>query len=185
MDALTFIVEMTKALAWPASIAFAVFLLRAPLIDLLPFIEELKYKDFELKFRKGVSNVKIASELSKSQQVPLLLEEENSLLRVAEVSPRAAVMESWMSLQDALLDISLKLGKIDNKENYREHSRTGHVMLDINAFTKIDFDAYHKLRSLRNQASHVPDFALNSQDAKEYVKLAMQLASVAKQRVNT
>ena len=57
MDALTFIVEMTKALAWPASIIFIIFLLRKPIIELLPFLEELKYKDFALKFHKEVSKV--------------------------------------------------------------------------------------------------------------------------------
>lgn len=178
---------MTKALAWPASATFAIYVLREPLIKLIPYLEELKYKDFALKFGKSVSEIKenIKTEITQISETPKLLEEENALLRVAEISPRAAVMESWVKLQDTLLDISLDLGKIDNKENYRNHSRIGHALLDAKVFTKNDFKAFHQLRELRNKASHVPDFALNTRDTKEYVKLAMQLASTATKRKNT
>ena len=127
----------------------------------------------------------MAPEEQASEKLPKILEEENTLIRVAEVSPRAAILESWMSLQDVLLDISLEKGQIDSKENFREHSRIGHTMLSLNVFTKSDFDVYHKLRNLRNDAAHAPDFALNTQDAKEYVGLAMQLSNMAKQRANT
>jgi hypothetical protein len=187
VDFLKFIVEMTTALAWPGAVVLAVYWLRAPIIDLLPYLDELKYKDFGLKFRRDINKAKeeVTPEDQVGEKTPQILEEENALIRVAEVSPRAAILESWMSLQDGLLDISLKKGQIDNKENYREHSRVGHAMLGIKAFTKSDFDAYHKLRDLRNKAAHAPDFALNTQDAKEYVGLAMQLVSMAKQRVNT
>lgn len=185
MDTFTFIVEMTKALAWPTAVAVTVYLLRTPLINLVPYIEELKYKDFELKFRRDISKAKemFESEVMPSPELSRLLEEENTLIRVAEISPRAAVIESWMSLQNSLLDISLNLGQIDNKENFREHSRVGHAMLDAKIFNKNDFNVYHKLRDLRNEATYAPDFAFNSQDAKEYVKLAMQLAGLANQRV--
>lgn len=178
---------MTKALAWPLSAAFALYILREPLIKLLPYLEELKYKDFALKFGKGVSEIKenIKTEITLLPETPKLLEEENALLRVAEISPRAAVMESWVKLQDILLDISLELGQIDNKENYKNHSRIGHALLDANIFTQNDFKAFHQLRELRNKAAHVPDFALNINDTKEYVKLAMQLANTATIRKNT
>ena len=184
MDWLTFFVEMTKALAWPAAVVLVIFWLRRPFIDLIPFLEELKYKDFGLKFRQDINKVKekVASQNLPREKQPKILAEENTLLRLAEVSPRAAILESWMSLQDTLLDISVEKGQIDNKVRFREHSRVGHAMLDIGVFDKSDFDVYHKLRKLRNDAAHVPDFALNTQDAKEYVDLAMELSSVARDR---
>lgn len=186
MDILTFIVEMTKALAWPISAVFAFYILREPLIKLVPYIEELKYKDFALKFGKGVSEIKenIKAEITQYPEVPKLLEEENALLRVAEVSPRAAVLESWVKLQDTLLDISLELGQIDSKENFKSHSRIGHALLEAKILNENDFKAFHQLRDLRNRAAHVPDFALNTHDSKEYVKLAIQLASAAIKRKN-
>jgi hypothetical protein len=186
MDALTFIVEMTKALAWPASVIFIIVLLRKPIIELLPFLEELKYKDFALKFHKEVSKAKekISFESSQIKELPQFKEEQASLLKIAEVSPRAAVMESWASLQNTLLKISLDAGEIDNIENYREHSRTGHVMLSLNAFTKSDFQIYHNLRDLRNKATHMPDFIISTQDAKDFVSLATQLAFIARARTN-
>ena len=186
MDTLTFIVEMTKAIAWPASIIFIILLLRKPIIELLPFLEELKYKDFALKFHKEVAKAKdtISFESSQIKELPKFEEEEASLLKIAEASPRAAIMESWTSLQNTLLKISFDAGQIDNIENYREHSRTGHAMLGINAFTKSDFKIYHNLRELRNKATHMPDFVISTQDAKDFVSLATQLAFIAKARTN-
>lgn len=186
MDALTFIVEMTKALAWPASVIFIIMLLRKPIIELLPFLEELKYKDFALKFHKEVSEAKekISFESSQIKESPKFKEEQDSLLKIVSVSPRAAVMESWTSLQNTLLKISLDAGQIDTIENYREHSRVGHAMLGKNAFTKSDFKIYHNLRELRNKATHMPDFVISTQDAKDFVNLATQLAFIAKARTN-
>jgi hypothetical protein len=47
-------------------------------------------------------------------------------------------------------------------------------------FTKEDFDAFHKLRELRNIAAHKADAGLTESDAKEYAQLAMKLYAKVK-----
>ncbi len=51
MDALTFISEMTAAIAWPAIVVFGVYLLRAPLSSLIPKMQKLKFRDLEADFQ--------------------------------------------------------------------------------------------------------------------------------------
>ena len=59
MDVLTFIATLIDSLVWPIIIIVFVVLLRKPLSDLIPFLERLRYKDFELQFK---SNLQLAKD---------------------------------------------------------------------------------------------------------------------------
>jgi len=52
MTTLEFISNIVDSLAWPIAFAFLMVLLREPILNILPFLERLKYKDFELSFRR-------------------------------------------------------------------------------------------------------------------------------------
>lgn len=184
MDALTFIAEMTKALAWPLAVSVGVFVLRKPLLGLFPFLEELKYKGFSLRFHRQVAEAKEKVEEGRVPQAlpPPAASEKETLLRVASLSPRAAVMSAWSYLETSLLDISVAKGQIDSSNRFRGHSRIGHAMLDLKVFDEIDLKLFHELRNLRNEAAHVPESVLMSSDAEEYVSLAIGLVNRAKGR---
>jgi hypothetical protein len=184
MDALTFIVEMTKALVWPLAVSAGVFALRKPLLDLIPFLEELKYKEFSLRFHRQVVEAKEQIEQSEAvESLPApVAAEHDALLRVARLSPRAAVLEAWLYLESTLLDISVARGQIGLKHHFRGHSRLGHAMLELKAFDEPDFQLFHRLLKLRNEAANAPELALTSSDAEEYVSLAIGLANRAKSR---
>ena len=56
MDALTAIVELVKAIAWPASAFAIIFLLRRAILRLIDSIREgrVKYKDVEFTFKRDL-----------------------------------------------------------------------------------------------------------------------------------
>jgi hypothetical protein len=58
MDALTFISEIVKALAWPTAIVVLVSLLKKPIVELVPLMKKLKYKELELEFSQEVMALK-------------------------------------------------------------------------------------------------------------------------------
>jgi len=52
MDTLTFISELIKAVAWPMTAIVLVVLLRKPIIELIPLLRKLKYKELEKKEKR-------------------------------------------------------------------------------------------------------------------------------------
>jgi hypothetical protein len=183
MDWLQFFAAIVTAIAWPLVVLVVLFMLRRPLHNLVPFLEELRYKDFVLKFRAGLSEVRASTSL---QPVPVPVPEATSppepfqdeletLYGVAKLAPTAAVIQAWATLEDAIVERVVHSGKAAANTVLRGNSRLGHVLFADGVFTKSDFDAFHKLRELRNIAAHKADAGLTEADAREYVELAMKL----------
>lgn len=68
MDVLTFISELIKSLAWPVAIIILVILLRKPIVELIPLLRRLKYKDLELEFSQEVTELKAEVEAAAKEK---------------------------------------------------------------------------------------------------------------------
>jgi hypothetical protein len=106
MDWLQFIssiVQSVVSLAWPAAFVVAVALFRGKLMELLPYLR-LKHKDTEVSFRLEQAE-KEAAQIPPRPQAPDLEptpEETSRFERVAEHSPRAAILEKRAELEQVL-----------------------------------------------------------------------------------
>ena len=67
MDWLQFISSVISSIAWPVVAILVLLILKENISSLSPFIERLKYKDFEVEFRKGVLELKAQSESDSPQ----------------------------------------------------------------------------------------------------------------------
>jgi hypothetical protein len=183
VDALTFIAEMVKALAWPSMALALVLLLRKPIAELIPLLTRLKYKDLELEFGRRVAEVKAeAGEELPPPQTPAPLEaaEEQTLLELAKLSPRAAITEVWRQVELAALDGARRN---DIYISPSEATSPARVLRALERHRVIDagkLGLVHDLRGLRNQAVHSPDFAVTSASALEYVQLARRVVDFLK-----
>lgn len=52
------ITEVVKTLVWPVTLIVTVIILRDAIRQLIPGLNKLRYKDFELEFNKELSNVR-------------------------------------------------------------------------------------------------------------------------------
>lgn len=57
MNGLAFTAAIVSAIVWPCVVLVAALILREPLKQLLPLLVRLKYKDFELDFRRRLDDV--------------------------------------------------------------------------------------------------------------------------------
>lgn len=62
MDWLTFIASIVASLAWPAAAVSVVFVLRRALNRLLPDLNRVRYKDWELEFGRQVAQARVEIE---------------------------------------------------------------------------------------------------------------------------
>jgi hypothetical protein len=180
LDWLTFIAQIVQSLAWPTGLVILILLIRRPLLALLPELDTLKLKGFELTFRKKIE------EVDKKADLVLPLPEEGRIdkipqkggeieereLDLTDFSPRAAVLESWLKVEEALRNAA-------SRHSITTSSPPGRILIKLAQQHKLDHETttiYEDLRALRNNAVHVPDAVITPSQAKEFERLANRLA---------
>jgi len=178
VDALSFVVEMVKALAWPIMVLVLVLLLRRPIAQLVPLLTRLKYKDLELEFGRRVAEVtaEAGEELPPPHKRPFPEAAADQILgELAGISPRAAVTEAWRQVEVAAVDAAVRN---DIHLSPTEATSPARVLRALERHRVIDagkLGLVHDLRGLRNQAVHSPEFAVTRAAALEYTLVARRM----------
>lgn len=179
MSWLEFTAAIIGSLAWPIVALVAIILLRKPLVGLIPLLRRAKYKDLELEFGEEVRELRQEAEATLR---PLTTApgpvgpEEDSLLQLASVSPRSAVVEAWR-----LVESSARRA-IESRGVSAEGGRslTGPQLTRTLGLAEVldnpTRGLMDRLRMLRNQAVHADDFFVDEASAREYVQIALALA---------
>ena len=181
MDILTFLATIIGALAWPAAVVIVVMLLRRPLTELIPAITQLKYKEFEISFKKQLEEVEEKFEslpeggpkAGPSPEIspePLPKTHGELLERLTELSPTVAILESWRNVERTM-DLYFKSKGIERPKSWQ--TIMGHLDYDPNFPPKL-IAAYQELRLLRNRAAHDRGNQ-TAGDAKKFSELADRL----------
>lgn len=181
MDWLTFFTEMTKALAWPVSVAFGIYYFKGEVAKLLPRLKKLKHKDTELEFAERVEELAkdVASTGDKTQSAVIgdsFSNDYNVLVRLADISPRSAVMEAFRTVEAAAARALVKA--------YPELKDKGAIspikLLKLLRGKVLDEQScrqLNELRMLRNKAAHDEEFSLHGMPIEAYVDVALTIAS--------
>ncbi|MEZ8286671.1 DUF4145 domain-containing protein [Vibrio sp. 10N.261.51.A1] len=173
------IVEIIKALAWPVAFVWLGYLFRNEVRSLMGRLTALKHGDTEISFNRGLEQVEQkASEIVQPKEpvhesTPEELSQKEQLYRLAEISPRAAIVEAWTLIETAAVKSDLTTGTAFKRTNPKlilDHlANTGH-------FSPNSIEVINSLRQLRNRASHMPDFAITQEEAERYLDLAIKSA---------
>jgi len=183
MDVLTFIAKLVEALAWPLVVGGMLLYLRKELPTILLSLRKLKFKDVEMEF--GEAAIALAVETrrvvpSPKLDVKVIGEPENRaaerLDAIAELSPRAAILEAWLMVEAAAANLIRKnglsnLGSTPGPQRIKEGLRRAEVL------TPPQENAFEHLRRLRNEAVHVPDAQFTAAAVSSYVESALAMAA--------
>ena len=175
------IADLVSALAWPLAFVWFVQKYGNDVKELILRLSKVKLGNAEAEFTLGLKVVEeLAGETPLAEASKVLPEEGvefskrmAQLERIADVSPRAAIMESWLLIEEAagkagfvqgasvprinpllFIDWLVKQGRVDNS--------TAALV--------------NKMRKLRNEASHLKDFELTKDEAERYIKIAVQIS---------
>ena len=176
MDKYTFISEMTKALAWPATLIVALLLLRKPLVSLIPFIRRLKFKELEMEFSEQVQALKSEAKIDET------LEIDTPAMNILSFSTRAAVLEAWIELENVATSLAASFWRSSNTSPFKNYAKLGHYLHQCGVLNDSQLKSFEKLRKLRNQLVHTEEVELTENDAKAYIMVASNLASQIRAR---
>ena len=179
MGWLQFLASIVDSLAWPATIGVAAYLLRNPLLELLPNLRHLKYKELELRFGERLERLEqeLEQEPPPEQVAPpsdLQLAADERFDALAEVSPSSAVLEAWIDVERIMRELALR-------NNIQE--RRGRSVLYITRVLKSQeiisprlAALIDDLRGLRNVAAHPSvERRISSIEARRYKEVVDQV----------
>ena len=178
MDTLTFLSKFLETISWPLVTVVLVLLLRKEIRSLLPFIKKLKAGPIEAEFETETKSLRneIEEEQPQLKSTPLSPKQQ-SLLQLAQINPRSAILEAWQSIEFIINKLSLQRAlnlspKISGTQNAIIRS-----FLDGGILTPDVITLYYELRNLRNQAVHQADFNPSLESVLNYVQLSERLIS--------
>jgi len=102
------IIQSIVSLAWPAAFVAAAWMFRDKINELLPLLR-LKYKDLDLSFRLDEAEQE-AQALPAAEPLEPTPEETNKFAHLVRISPRAAIMDRRLELEDALINFARSVG---------------------------------------------------------------------------
>jgi hypothetical protein len=179
-------VKLVEALAWPSAAVWLGYIFSGEIRKLIGRVSTLKYKDLEAKF----DNDLVAAEEEAKKVMPAkaegnLIDNElvypspyneryEQLLRIADESPRAALIEAWIEVEDSLVNASEKFGK---KHSRRFPPRNAVLeLINTGKYAKTILPLFENLRDLRNEAVHAPQFVPTKRQTRRYLQMAIELS---------
>ena len=176
MDTCQFVASVVDSLAWPATIVVLVLVLRGPLEKLVPMLQKMKFKDFELSFGEKIDRAREDAGLALRYSEGPAPPEEQKALELAVVSPRAAVTEAWLWVETAATEAADRLQLAPSSRSRTGWRRLSELVRHP-GFDRGAASMLQELRSLRNEAAHSPQFALSADSAVQYIAAARQLVA--------
>lgn len=176
-----FIVEMTKALAWPAFLLLCVLLFRRQINRVLSILARVKYGGVEMEFGHEISGLS-ANILSAR---PLIRDEEMSdlrreLLSVAARTPRVAVIEAWRHVENQLVDKAHESQLNVPPAVWTTPLMLSYYMSEKGIISPSQDDLINSLRGLQKTAARDDSRPITLDDAIKYIDLSLDLAASLK-----
>jgi len=162
MDIYIFIATIIGSLAWPIASVIIVIILKKPISKLLQSIKKLKYKDAEFDFGKEI--VKI-SEGKEPLNTPLSYKS----AELAELSPKGAVLEAWLSLEQTMIDA------LGPKATPKDAFSMAQGLRINGKLSSSSYERLQRLRKLRNIVVHIPEHELTTDEAESFIRLVNDL----------
>lgn len=174
------LVTLIIGIAWPVAVIWIAHLFRSELRSLIHRVSLLKYKDIEAKFETGLAEaeareVEIENNLPPALPSPEISSKLAILRRIADTSPRAAIMEAWVLVEES----AGKSGFIQGATTPRVNPHLSvDELVNQGKLPKGSDTLLDQMRKLRNQAVHLSDFNLSQDEADRYLKLAARMSEL-------
>lgn len=183
MEIGSLIARYIEALVWPVTAIIILLLFRSQIARVILRLSRFKYKDAVFEFGKDLEDAenKAASldlpppKVLRQVTEPITIASSyDRLYELASSSPRGAITESWLRIEAAVNEAAQKLG-IGPVRHYRAWEQVIAELVKREKIPQSTIYLFNDLRKIRNNAVHMIEFEISTQEAARYVDLAMGL----------
>lgn len=175
MNWLAFWASVIGSLAWPATIVVVVLIFRKQLLAAAPWLRELEVGNVKMKFAEELAKAANAAEAMQPPNAPAPHPVADRDLMLAEHAPIGLVLQSWMTIDQALADAANRHG-LSTSSSLRT-APAHRVIADLEErrlITPATTQTLRYLRDLRNQVAHRRG-VIDTDQALEYARLAKKV----------
>jgi len=188
MDILQFISSVIGSLAWPATVATLVVLLREPVKRILLTLTRLKYKDLELDFGRELKQLEEkakAIEVRPTKQPPAVTPAKKDSLqllveaeRLSDDFTEPSVALAWSAVEDELLAAVMRLTISPDYPPHNSAMKNAEMLAQQKVIDPQTLDVLKRMRNLRNIAVHAHGGLgeVTTDQAREFIALARGVA---------
>ena len=183
------VIRIIEILAWPVVVLVLTYSLRSELRQLLERLTEVKYGTFAAKFGRELEEARV-----ELRQIEATVDSATSagpgstsssfnsgyadtlatLLKIADIAPRAAIVEAWRRVEAAARKTADRMG-ITMIGGVGE-SQAIHTLADNGSLPASAISLYERLRKMRNDAAHTRGDSITKEVAEDYILLALHFA---------
>ncbi len=183
MDWLTFIAKIIEAAAWPGAFLAVLLVIRKELPSIARSLRKLKFKDMELEFGEAAKAVATEAKDAVPASKPGVQlsgkpkdEMTSKLELIAEIAPRAAILEAWLQVEAAAADVVRKRSPM-GISSMPGPMRLRDGLQKAGLLNTRQFAVFEDLRCLRNEAVHVSDAQFTKSSVASYIEASIAMAS--------
>ena len=176
-----FFLYLMSGIAWPVAMVWISYQFKGELRALLNRVAQPKNQGFDSKFETSLAEAEaklIAIQKSSASTMlpnPEINSKLDQLRRIADISPRAAILEAWLLIEDTAENFGFIQGAETRRENpypfVVELVNQGRLPKGCETLLKL-------LQTLRNQTEYLPDFSFTQLVAHRYLQLAASLSAL-------
>lgn len=177
LDWLDFIAKVVDSLSWPLALVIVALLFRKRITALLDRIRKASYGDAAVEFDEQLESAEQkAAELPPPAEAPPHSEQDSKFERALELSPRLAVLDAWIEVEEAISELASRRGYTTPRSRsgtfaMRQLTREGAI--DSRTSQLLD-----ELRRLRNIAAHSSsETEITISDARRFKEISLIVAS--------
>lgn len=180
MGWMRFVTDLVSSLVWPSFAGVVFFALRREIRELIPNLRRFRAPGgWEADFGERAADAQRQSEVLAAPKMRLRIGQSaqpdwvDQLRQVADVSPRAAILEAFLKVEEQITRLALPLTQPRGGVG-----RMARVLVDRGVVPQAITPVLDDLVGMRNQAVHYPEFAIPVSAAISYVDAAANLAKV-------
>lgn len=177
-----YLIKILEITAWPFTACLIAFLFKSDIHSIVQRISTIKYKDVEATLSNNIHDAEKKSKNIKLKQETDSIgnyELESRLMRILDISPKAAILEAWAEIEAE----AFKRDFASGAQTKRVHPAMILEYIGENSrLSQKEKELLHELRNVRNRASHLPDIIIKNEDGEKYINVAIKAVSLLKQK---
>lgn len=178
-------------MAWPLAAVLLGLAFRKPLARLIPTLRRARYKDLEFDFgeelrslEKKAVELKVASTTSltaaSSPEADRAVDQARGELdraaALAKDYPEPAVLVAWDAVEAELYKAAERRGLVDRNEPRISATKLISSLREHDVISEDTADFLRRLRNLRNVVMHPNGVLISTDEAREYLAIARNVA---------
>ena len=181
MDWLTFIANIVDSVVWPGVVVFAIWRFHDKIGELLLRLIRFKHNNTEREFSEGIRGLEDSAGGPEKLAPPpdaneLLKKQFDDMAILAQLSPRAAIMEAWLKVESAAARAAVRAYPELEEKQLRGPAQPLRL-LEGKVLSKDETKQISELRRLRNLVAHNEKFDLEGHPVEAYIDIALTMAN--------